>query len=178
MQVLYINLLEINNLRKYTAIFGENRPRSSIFHCKSCAKTVIQSCAKWWSWSKNQPQNHRSGFLDVSATIQTGDRNREFLWPQAYGNICEGSLKPEIREDCTDRKASAGRLHENQAGRFSRDHPTEKTRYDRQHRTGKVSGRTGSEKETLTVWNHIYHKNVWIVDWNTKLSFLSAILKS
>ena len=49
---LYINLLEINDLRKHTAIFGENRHRTSIFYCKSCAKTGIRSCAKSDSGAK------------------------------------------------------------------------------------------------------------------------------
>jgi len=52
MQVLYINLLEINYLRKHTVVFRENRHRTSIFHCKSCAKTGIQSCAKSDSGAK------------------------------------------------------------------------------------------------------------------------------
>ena len=52
MQVLYINLLEIKYLRKHTVVFRENRHRTSIFHCKSCAKTGIQSCAKSDSGAK------------------------------------------------------------------------------------------------------------------------------
>jgi hypothetical protein len=33
-------------------VFRENRHRTSIFHCKSCAKTGIQSCAKSDSGAK------------------------------------------------------------------------------------------------------------------------------
>ena len=49
---LYINLLEINDLRKHTVIFGENRHRTSIFYCKFCAKTGIRSGAKSDSGAK------------------------------------------------------------------------------------------------------------------------------
>ena len=92
MQVLYINLLEIKYLRKHTVVFRENRHRTSIFHCKSCAKTGIQSCAKSDSGAKFSLKiTGRVLLLLLLPTIQE-TKNREFLQPL----LAEGSAKGDV----------------------------------------------------------------------------------
>ena len=139
-------------------VLCENRGKSPVPNVCAEMKTASKSqdAFPWCFWNHpcGRPKQRISATTSIRKhlrrqSLETRDPGRDPANPSdadAQGKRCPD---PEINSEAktnrthssTGSKVSPGRLHENQAGRLSRNHPTEKTRHDRQHRTGKLSGR-------------------------------------